>query len=108
MNSNDIAIKRSILLSVRMRFSPETQPIKETAIDNIIEQNLLVSDCPEGLTLEEIDKQSIICFACELSAINRIDMEKSLTRLIREKKNMKKKRKTQRDISYLTKQKKNS
>lgn len=85
MNSNDIAIKRSILLSVRMRFSIETQPIKEAAIDNIIEQNLLVSDCLEGLALEEIEKQGSICFACELPVISRIDMEKSLERLVRVK-----------------------
>ena len=83
MNSNNIAIKRSILLSVRIRFSPETQPVKETAIDNIIEKNLFVSDCPEGLTLEEIEKQGLVCFASGPPSFGRIDMEKSLERLIK-------------------------
>ncbi|MHA2061888.1 MAG: hypothetical protein ACW963_06330, partial [Candidatus Sifarchaeia archaeon] len=52
-------------------------------IDNIIEQNLLVSDCPEGLTLEEIEKQGLVCFASGLPSFGRIDMEKSLKRLIK-------------------------
>jgi len=42
MDSVNVAQKRSILLSARIQFSPETQPIKETAIDKVVEQNLFV------------------------------------------------------------------
>ena len=40
MSSNDMSIKRSILLSAIMGFSPEIQPIKETAIDKIYDEDL--------------------------------------------------------------------
>ena len=63
MNSNDIAHKRSILFSARIRFSPEIQPVRDTAIDKIIEQNLLVADYEGGLTLKEIENQGAVCFA---------------------------------------------
>ena len=40
MSSNDMSIKRSILLSAIRGFSPEIQPIKETAIDKIYDEDL--------------------------------------------------------------------
>lgn len=82
MDTIDIARKRSILFSARIRFSPETQPVKETAIDKIIEQHLLIAGCNGGLTLQETEKQGRICFANGTSAINRLDMQKSLERLV--------------------------
>lgn len=82
MNTSDIAHKRAVLFSARMRFSPETQPVRDTAIDKIIEQNLLVADCDEGLTLREIEEQGVVCFAGGLPAISRLDMQKSLERLV--------------------------
>lgn len=81
MNTSDIARKRSILFSARIRFSPETQPVRETAIDKILEQNLLVADGDGGLTLQEIEQQGAICFAGGTPAISRLDMQKSLERL---------------------------
>lgn len=82
MNTNDIARKRSVLFSARIRFSPETQPVRETAIDKILEQNLLVADGDRGLTLQEIEQQGAICFAGGTPAISRLDMQKSLKRLV--------------------------
>ena len=82
MNSNDIAQKRSILFSARIRFSPEIQPVRDTAIDKIIEQNLLVADCERGLTLKEIENQGAVCFAGGTPAISHYDMEKSIGRLV--------------------------
>lgn len=82
MNISDIARKRSILFSARIRFSPETQPVRDTAIDRIIEQNLLIAQSDEGLSLEEIDEQGAICFAGGTPAISRLDMQKSLGRLV--------------------------
>ena len=51
---DDISRKRSILLTARMRFSPQVQPVKETAAEKIIEQILFVSPIGKGLSLEEI------------------------------------------------------
>jgi len=82
MNASDIARQRSVLFSARMRFSPETQPVRETAIDKILEQNLLVADSDGGLTLQEIEQQGAICFAGGTPAISRLDMQRSLERLI--------------------------
>lgn len=82
MTSSDILYKRSILFSAKIRFSPEMQPIRDTAIDKIIEQNLLIADTDEGFTLKEIEKQEALCFAGGAPVIHRADMEKSLTRLV--------------------------
>jgi hypothetical protein len=38
--------RRLLLFSTRIRFTPHTQPIRETAIDKILEQNLLLCDKP--------------------------------------------------------------
>lgn len=84
MNSSDIAIQRSILFSARIRFSPETQPIKETAIDKIVEQNLLVAHSEEGMTSEEIIEKGGICFGGGLPAISQTEIENSLSRLAKE------------------------
>jgi hypothetical protein len=81
MNSSDIARKRSVLFSARIRFSPEVQPVRDTAIDKIMEQNLLVADCEGGLTLKKIEQQGTVCFAGGTPAITRHDMEVSLKRL---------------------------
>lgn len=82
MSTNNIAHKRSVLFSARIRFSPETQPVRDTAIDKIIEQNLLIADYDEGLTLQEIGEQGAVCFAGGTPAISRLDMQKSLERLV--------------------------
>jgi hypothetical protein len=78
----DIAQKRSILLTTRLRFSPEVQPIKETAIDKIIEQILFVSNSGKESSSKEIQD----AFSSESGyAINFSDMEDSLKRLIENK-----------------------
>jgi hypothetical protein len=50
----DIAARRAVLLSARIRFSPEVQTLRETALDKMVEQTLLVSDRVEGLSEREI------------------------------------------------------
>lgn len=82
MNSSEMAIKRSILLSARIRFAPETQPIKETAIEKIIEQNLFVLDSTERLTLQEIIETGGLCLSGELPAISQLDLDKAIQRLV--------------------------
>lgn len=45
----DVAARRAVLLSARIRFSPEVQTLRETALDKMVEQTLLLSDRLEGL-----------------------------------------------------------
>jgi len=82
MKSNELARQRSVLLSVRTRFSPEVQPIKEAAIDKIIEQNLLILDSAEGIISQEIIKKGSLCFAEGLPTIDIRDVEDALVRLV--------------------------
>lgn len=79
--SNDILQKREMLFTVRTRFSPQTQPVKETAIDKIIEQNLLLSDSKNGLTLDDIQKQGILSLASGNNLISSSDIRASIKRL---------------------------
>lgn len=77
----DITRKRSILLTTRMRFSPQIQPVKESAIEKIVEQILFATDIEEGLSLQEI--QDIFSSETGGYAISSNDMEDSLQRLVR-------------------------
>ena len=83
MGIEDISVKRSVLLSARMRFSPHTQPIKEIAIDKILEQNLLVGDCDQGLTVREMEQQGATCFPDGAPAISRTEVDRSIQRLLK-------------------------
>lgn len=84
MDIKELTQKRSILFSTRIRFAPEVQPVKDTAIDKIIEQNLLVIKNEEGLTLQELEEQGIFCFGGGVPAFRRQDIENSLDRLIKD------------------------
>jgi len=65
-----------------MRFSPQIQPVKETAIDKTIEQILFVFSSGKELGSKEIQD----VFSSESGyAINLFDMENSLKRLIENK-----------------------
>ena len=85
MSSSDIARKRSALFSVRVCFSPETQPIRETAIEKIVEQNMLVVDSEKGISLKEIEETGALCFVDGAPAIVRADIESALERLTKNK-----------------------
>ncbi|MBA7610786.1 hypothetical protein ES703_17999 [subsurface metagenome] len=77
----DIARKRSILLTARMRFSPQIQPVKEAATDKIIEQILFfVTPTEKGLSVEEI--QDIFSSESGGYAITSSDLENSCKRLV--------------------------
>jgi len=49
---NDIALKRQLLSSFRMRFAPEVQQTRETLIDSFIQQVLSISEI--GFNVEEV------------------------------------------------------
>ena len=77
----DIARKRSTLLTARMRFSPQIQPVREAATDRIIEQILFVTHGEKGLSLEEI--QEIFSSESGGYAISSSDVRNSCKRLVR-------------------------
>ena len=79
----NIASKRLVLFSARMRFSPETQPVRETAIENILEQNLLLAD-ESGITLQELQEQGVLSFPDGTAPLSRIDIQAGLDRLLQE------------------------
>ena len=73
----EIKQKRLLLFSTRIRFMPHTQPIRETAIDKILEQNLLLCDTPQ--LVREIETQCLDLNGCPV--LSRADIESSLRRL---------------------------
>jgi hypothetical protein len=76
----NIASKRSILFSARMRFSPAAQPIKDTAIGKMVEQKLLLAD-KEGLPIQQIQQQSTVGVGDTMAALSRPDLERALAKL---------------------------
>lgn len=82
----DITQKRSILLTTRTRFSPHIQPVKESAIEKIIEQILFYTE--EGISLQEIQDD----FASETGgyAISSHEIEDSIQRLVRKQRTVSK------------------
>jgi hypothetical protein len=77
---DDIRCKRTILSTLTLRFSPQIQPIKETIIEKIIEQILLIFDSERGLSLQEI--QDVLSSEIGGPRINLPDIENSLKRLV--------------------------
>ncbi len=75
----DIQAQRLLLFSTKIRFSPETQPIRDSAINKLIEQTLLLAD--EPITVTEIQKQGALCFLDGASALPIKDLEAALARL---------------------------
>src|SRR5437764_793244 len=75
----DIQAQRLLLFSTKIRFSPETQPIRDSAINKLIEQTLLLAD--EAITVTEIQKQGALCFLDGASALPIKDLEAALARL---------------------------
>ena len=69
--------RRLLLSSTRIRFMPQAQPIRETAIDKILEQNLLLAD--EPLLLREIENQCLDLNGRPI--LSHVDIETSLWRL---------------------------
>lgn len=77
--NKDIKRKRAILLTTKLRFSPDVQPKKESAIDKIIEQTLPFDKNKIGLTQHEIKN---IIYSESGSHILDNEIKNSITRLI--------------------------
>lgn len=76
----EIKQKRALLLTTRLRFSPQIQPIKQTAIDKIVEQILLVANDGKGLSVKEI--QSILYSESGGYIINIREIKNCINRLV--------------------------
>jgi hypothetical protein len=80
--SLDVASRRQLLFSARMRFSPETQSIRQQAIDRIIEQNLALSDAQVGLSVQQIQEQRIVAMPDGTTVLPREEIQAGLSRLV--------------------------
>src|SRR6267142_5937533 len=81
MEAIPISLKRSLLLSARVQFSPQTQPIRETAIDKIVEQTMFAANPQEGMRKEEILSSSNVCFKSSIPTLRLSDIDQALRRL---------------------------
>ena len=81
MQTSQIATKRSLLLSARLQFSPQTQPIRETAIEKIIEQTLFAATSQVGLTKPEILNMGNIYSKDPVPTLRVMDVDQALIRL---------------------------
>jgi hypothetical protein len=82
LNTIDIAAKRAILFSARMRFSPHTQPVKQAAIDRMVEQIILLGGKDTGSSLQEILQHDAMCLGTNAPLLNPHDVGESLKRLV--------------------------
>jgi hypothetical protein len=78
----DVECRRQLLFSARMRFSPETQCIRQQAVDHIIEQNLALSDTDAGLSVLEIQDQRVVAMPDGTAVLTREELQAGLTRLV--------------------------
>jgi hypothetical protein len=75
----DIQAQRLLLFSTKIRFSPETQPIRDSAVNKLVEQALLLAD--EPVTVTEIQQQGALYFLEGASALPIRDLDAALLRL---------------------------
>ena len=79
---DEIRGKREILLTVRIRFAPEMQPVKEATLDRVIENTLYACDISKaGLTVDQIQD----AFSLESGgySLNQGDLRATLLRLVK-------------------------
>ncbi len=79
---DEIRRKREILLTVRIRFAPEMQPVKEATLDRVIENTLYACDISKaGLTVDQIQD----AFSLESGgySLNQGDLRATLLRLVK-------------------------
>ena len=76
----DISQKRAVLLTTRLRFSPQTQSIKQVVTDKIVEQILTVANDGKGLTAGGI--QSIFSSESGGHTIGLPELRDSINRLL--------------------------
>lgn len=78
---SDADLVRALLFSLRIQHSPQAQPLRESAIDRIVERDLLLAGRDRGLTVGEILEGSTLSFGGR-SALSQRDIPKCIDRLI--------------------------
>jgi len=80
-NTAALSSNRSVLACARVRLSPQTQPIREAAIDRMVQQ-VLVNHAPgTGVTAHELQRSDMLRVTGPASALTLTDVEHSLDRL---------------------------
>ncbi len=82
MDNKSTISRRAILLSARMRFLPETQPIRDTAIDRFIEYCLLNIASENSISARELEKLFKATVPNAANSISQKDVHLSLERLV--------------------------
>lgn len=80
MTSTELDRQRAVLLDLRLRFAPEVQPVKELAIDGIIEQILFMAGIGSQLSVAEIQTQ--YAGIADGFSVTSTDITASLDRLV--------------------------
>src|SRR5579863_3213769 len=81
LESPEVIRKRALLYSVRLRYGPETQPIREAAIDKIVQQLLLAGDNETGLTATQLHEQDARLLRLTSFRLSPLDIRYSIERL---------------------------
>lgn len=79
-DAQDIARKRSILHTVRVRFSPQLQPLREAAVDRMVEQTIYLAT--NGGLARLRDLQRVLSIDAGGYRLHQGDMRRSLDRLV--------------------------
>lgn len=77
-----ITPKRLLLLSARTRFAPQTQSLKQAAVEKIVEQVLLAMQPDSAATLPEVETKVDSALGTGVSAVHRQDVREALARLV--------------------------
>ncbi len=77
---SSLEAKRLALTSARLRYSPQTQPLRQAAIDAIVEQNLLLVDTE--LTIDQVESNGCLSLPGGAPALSRGDFLQALDRLL--------------------------
>lgn len=84
MTANDVAaLKRSLLLGARVRFSPSGATIRSQAIERIIEQNLAAVQPPNGLTEQQL--QNLVMVGGQFRVLRASDVRQGIASLTQSK-----------------------
>lgn len=75
-----VAIKRSVLLGARIRFSPSGAIVRQQAIERIIEQNLVSAEGSKGLTENQL--RELITLGGKMPVLRAFDVKTGLDSLI--------------------------
>src|SRR5579859_1456373 len=78
----DMATHRAVLAGARIRLAPESQPLREAAIDRMVMQALLYDGSTLPRTVRELQDRGALTLTGAPEAVRRADLQASLDRLV--------------------------